>query len=72
MKFTQRSIRRRKQLQRQKQLVEILGGKVAATHSTEEVPMRHSHKAVMAEPVATLTAKEQARQAYQRRRGARP
>jgi hypothetical protein len=42
MKFTKRSIRHRKSLERKKQLVQILGGTVAATHSSAEVPMRHA------------------------------
>jgi hypothetical protein len=42
MKFTKRSIRHRKSLERKKQLVQILGGTVAATHSSAEVQMRHA------------------------------
>jgi hypothetical protein len=42
MKFTRRSIARRKHLERQKQAIVLLGGKIAATHSTSEVPMRHA------------------------------
>jgi hypothetical protein len=67
MRFTKRSIRWRRALERKKELVEILGGKVAATHGTAEVPMRHA--APQAKPLTPpLSPQELARRAYARRR----
>lgn len=42
MRFTQGSARWRRRLERKKRAVELLGGRVAATHSSEEVPMRQA------------------------------
>jgi hypothetical protein len=72
MRFTKRSIRWRKQLERKKQLVEILGGTCAATHATAEVPMRHATRPPLAPPAtrAPLTPQEFNRRAYARRKGA--
>jgi hypothetical protein len=82
MKFTKRSIAWRKQLERKKQLVEILGGKCAATHGTAQVPMRHATKPPLLRPAsksiaqgcyvttpAPLTPQEFNRRAYARRKG---
>jgi hypothetical protein len=81
MRFTPVSARWRRQTERKKRLIEILGGKVAATHSTGEVPMRH---AVRKDARASLTStnaplettdnfqdKNLARFAYRRRKATR-
>jgi hypothetical protein len=76
MKFTKRSIRYRRHLERKKEAVVLLGGKVAATHGTHEVPMKHAtspapenHSQVPAQPSpAPLSPQELARRAYAHRR----
>jgi hypothetical protein len=81
MRFTRRSIRWRRQLERKKELVEILGGKVAATHSTAEVAMRHAPQSLLPSksaeanvPSTAVTDEDAAklsRLAYARRRARR-
>jgi hypothetical protein len=73
MRFTRRSIRYRRALERKKQLVTLLGGVVAATHSTAEVLMRHATPVVKSpapsHPVqlAHLPPAERARAGYELR-----
>jgi glycerol-3-phosphate dehydrogenase len=69
MRFTKRSIRYRRALERKKQLVTILGGKVAATHSTAEVVMRHATPVVKSP--APLSNVDSARLGYARRKARR-
>ena len=78
MRFTRRSFRWRKHLERKKRLIEILGGVVAATHSTDEVPMRQAMQKVVVptsskpEPTRPRAADPNfARLAFKRRRLAR-
>ena len=72
MKFTKRSAQWRRHLQRKKKLVEILGGKVAATHSSAEVRMKHAPPLEPAAPapkqVPDTPLAYQRRVAYFRRR----
>lgn len=63
MRLARRSASWRRQLERKKRLVEVLGGKVAATHSSSEVPMRQTMPKVVdtgsepaRDPVAALMA----------------
>jgi hypothetical protein len=54
-----------------KRAIVLLGGKVAATHSTEEVVMLHAMQKPVAPTPTVVNDKNAARQAFRRRRAER-